>query len=63
MEAGWTEGPCAEGPAWHVVVMHALPLIYAVYVGVSSPMRGRVALGLDVNESNSIGDARKVQAT
>jgi acyl-CoA dehydrogenase len=27
------------GPAWHVVVMHALPLIYAVYVGVAEAAR------------------------
>jgi acyl-CoA dehydrogenase len=26
-------------PAWHVVVMHALPLIYAVYVGVAEAAR------------------------
>ncbi|HEY7250471.1 MAG TPA: acyl-CoA dehydrogenase family protein, partial [Methylomirabilota bacterium] len=31
------------GPAWHVVVMHALPLIYAVYVGVAEGAR-RLAL-------------------
>jgi alkylation response protein AidB-like acyl-CoA dehydrogenase len=27
------------GPAWHVVVMHALPLIYAVYIGVAEAAR------------------------
>ena len=27
------------GPAWHVVAMHALPLIYAVYVGVAEAAR------------------------
>ena len=51
------------GSRGHVVVMHALPLIYAVYVGVSSPMRGAWLSVWDVNESNSTGDARKEQAT
>jgi acyl-CoA dehydrogenase len=27
------------GPAWHVVAMHALPLIYAVYVGIAEAAR------------------------
>ena len=55
------------GSRGHVVVIHALPLIYAVYVGGSSPMRGawsrsgRERVELHRRRSKGAGDLKTIR--